>query len=109
MVSKVKAPGKVNSLRAWAERRGDERDAIWLIHPTHTMWGDVQPVCFHRVDHVGHPLPWAGYVQLDEIIGGIPDPGYYWVDIDGTLKPVDDYGEPDSRYYSYATLFGFGC
>jgi hypothetical protein len=59
MASKVVSAHKVNCLRRYAEKYGDERDAIWLIHPTHTMWGEVQPVCFHRVDHVGRPMPWA--------------------------------------------------
>lgn len=107
MASKVIAPAKINALRYYAERHGEEHQAIWLVHPQHVMWGEIQPICFHRVDDTGRPMPWAGYVKLNEIEGPLPKEGYYWVDTDGTLVPTDEYGEPCSRYYSYATLFGF--
>lgn len=107
MHSRINNKYKLNKLRCSAEEHGDERRAIWLVHPQHKRWGQEPHVYFHRVDTTGFPIPYAGSVLHSEIDGPIPTEGYWWVDTDGTLIPFDGYGEPDSNYYDFTTMFGF--
>jgi hypothetical protein len=102
-VVKVIAPAKINALRYYAERHGEEHQAIWLVHPQHVMWGEIQPICFHRVDDTGRPMPlgMSSSMKSKDLCRR-----RVTTDTDGTLVPTDEYGEPCSRYYSYA-LFGF--
>lgn len=110
-------PVMVNVIREHAERTGQDERAVVIVQGRSHMRADNEmdherDLTYIRNAPLGsgdRPSPLGCVGQPGDFEGGsAPAPGYYWVDVDGTLvDKTDEFGKPDPAIDGWAGMWRF--
>lgn len=109
-------PRAVNAIREHAEESGEDHRAVVIVQggrhllSPREVWDEGYTHIRNAPDGSGgRPSPYGCIVKREEFEGGnAPEPGYYWVDVDGTMVDrTEEFGKPDPAIDGWAGIWRF--
>lgn len=113
---RIKNPKMVNVLREHAERSGRDEEAVIIVQgisrenkeDTRLSW--EKDYSYMRIAPKGsadRPSPYGAILTETDLENGEhPAPGYYWIDVDGTMVDrTEEFGKPDPAIDGWAGMW----
>ena len=113
---RITNPHMVNVLREHAERTGHDEEAVVIVQgisreqdsDNRLDW--EKEYTYLRVAPKGsadRPSPYGAVLSTTDISDGEkPKPGYYWIDVDGTMvDKTEEFGKPDPAIDGWAGMW----
>ena len=113
---RITNPKMVNVLRQHAERSGRDEEAVVIVQGISREDGDDNRLDWERdYTHLRiapkgsaeRPTPYGAILTSTDISGDEkPKPGYYWIDVDGTMvDKTEEFGKPDPEIDGWAGIW----
>lgn len=116
-MSRIINPMAINNIRIHAESTGLDEEAVVLVQGASRAGNDnrlewEREYSYLRIAPKGsgdRPSVYGVCLNAREFENGkAPKPGYYWVDVDGTLvDKSEEFGEPDHNVDHWAGIWQF--
>lgn len=115
---RIKNQDMVNVIREHAERSGRDEEAVVIVQgisrenkeDTRLEWErDYTHVRIAPKGSADRPTPYGAVLtSADMDDGKHPAPGYYWIDVDGTMvDKTEEFGKPDAAIDGWCGIWRF--
>lgn len=114
-MAKIINPKMVNILRRHAERTGLDEEALFIVQGSSHVRADTEQEWERAYVHVRHaykgpcehPGPYGAILQCSDFDDGKrPEPGFYWIDVDGSIvDKTEELGKPDPAIDGWAGIW----
>lgn len=116
-MTRILNPQRINEMRYYAESTEQDELAVVIVQGRQHLANQKREEWEH--DHIymrnaphgsaGRPSPLGSVVLASELDTGVaPAPGYYWIDVDGTMvDKTEEFGKPDPAIDGWAGIWHF--